>query len=242
MSDNTYIVIDLETPKVVKRTTNFRAASLWADTDFAMKSTHVDALSVRAFSCLTEYSLIKLYKNTFNEDLGLRPYGEMLKACYYKALELPIDETPVATLEEQHRTTIHGLYPLVPSDAPPLPTPPNGNGSPTDAEWRAMLAENGTPAPTPAPAVAKAPAPGHEPGKGTPPPPAHRPQPSPATRPKAGTTTAKVWDIADEEHKKHPKDDIKALRARIMARCEKEGINDSTAATQFGKWKSSLGL
>jgi len=226
----TFIVIDLENPKVVKRTNDYRAATLWADTDFATKSTHVSDLCVRAFSCLTELSLIKLYKNTFGEDLGLRPYADMLRACYYRSLELPVDETPVATLELAHKHMMQGLYPLH-SDKP-LPLPPE-NG-PTDPEWRAMLAEAGhlvPPVPTPG-------------GNGHSTPPSHRSTPSPAQRPKPGSTTARVWDICDEQLKKTGQKSIAGLnmkdfRVVVMKACEAEGINDSTAATQYGKWKSS---
>jgi hypothetical protein len=233
----TYVVIDLETPKIVKRTNDYRAATLWADTDFAMKSTHVSDLCVRAFSCLTELSLMRLYKNTFGEDLGLRPYGEMLRACYYRSLELQVDETPVATLEAAHKHAMQGLYPTHPDRPAPLP-PENG---PTDPEWRAMLAEAGhlvPPAPTPGTNGA---------GGRALPTPAHRGTPSPATRPKPGSTTARVWEICDEAMTKagHTKLDglnLKDFRVVVMKQCEAEGINDSTAATQYGKWKSAQGI
>lgn len=53
-------------------------------------------------------------------------------------------------------------------------------------------------------------------------------------RPKAGTTTGLVWDMAD------------ALRAKLgrlptskemVADCEREGIKAGTVSVQFGKWK-----
>lgn len=52
------------------------------------------------------------------------------------------------------------------------------------------------------------------------------------TRPKEGTTTGKVWDIADR---------LKA-RAEVLAECRKRKINDATATTQFGKWRKYMGL
>lgn len=58
-------------------------------------------------------------------------------------------------------------------------------------------------------------------------------------RPKPGSTTAKVWDIADEVKANCRTLDIhsKELRNRIVEECTEQGINPSTAATQFGKWK-----
>lgn len=95
-------------------------------------------------------------------------------------------------------------------------------------------------APKPRPSARKAAAPAQG---GTPAAPKQRPTPSgPATRPKAGTSTGKVWDIADELYATTVAGqgkDLKTLRADVMARCEAEGINPSTASVQFGKWKAS---
>lgn len=54
------------------------------------------------------------------------------------------------------------------------------------------------------------------------------------TRPRAGTTTARVWDIADTALQGGAEG--KALRAQIVAACVAEGIDPSTAATQYSKW------
>lgn len=63
----------------------------------------------------------------------------------------------------------------------------------------------------------------------------------PATRPKGGTT-ARVWEICDTHEVARNGGDIKAMRSSIIAACEAEGINKSTASVQYGKWKSSNGL
>lgn len=77
---------------------------------------------------------------------------------------------------------------------------------------------------------------------GTTPAPKPRAAPSgPATRPKAGSSTGRVWDIADEVCSRFPDNpDMKEVRRQVIAQCEKENINSSTASVQFGKWKSSL--
>ena len=61
---------------------------------------------------------------------------------------------------------------------------------------------------------------------------------TPATRP-AGGTTKLVWDIADAIRAENPAAEAKILRPTIIAKCEAEGINASTAGTQFAKWKNS---
>lgn len=63
--------------------------------------------------------------------------------------------------------------------------------------------------------------------------PAKAPSAAPA-RPKAGSTTGKVWDIADRVYAEAGN---VLDRNAVIAACEAEGINASTAATQFAKWK-----
>jgi len=56
------------------------------------------------------------------------------------------------------------------------------------------------------------------------------------TRPKEGTATGRVWDICDEQMKLNDQIPDKQL---ILDLCTAEGMNPSTAGTQFGKWKST---
>lgn len=59
----------------------------------------------------------------------------------------------------------------------------------------------------------------------------------PAGRPKEGSATGKVWSIGDTLYA-----DTGEIpdRKTVIAACEKEGINPSTASTQYGKWKKHL--
>ncbi len=59
----------------------------------------------------------------------------------------------------------------------------------------------------------------------------------PITRPKEGSMTGKVWDIADQLHTE--KGEIPP-RQDVIALCTEQGINASTASTQYGKWKKVL--
>ncbi|GEM_PF-1598700 len=51
-------------------------------------------------------------------------------------------------------------------------------------------------------------------------------------RPKPGTITARVWEIADQ----HYTDRGQALRNDVVQACIAEGINMNTANTQFSHW------
>lgn len=59
------------------------------------------------------------------------------------------------------------------------------------------------------------------------------------TRPKEGTTTGRVWEISDEisSTKGEPAD-----RKTVIEKVVAEGINASTGATQYGKWRKFHGL
>lgn len=61
----------------------------------------------------------------------------------------------------------------------------------------------------------------------------------PIARPKPGTATGQVWDIADQVVTSMPDSPVKALRAEIIKRATEAGINPATAQVQYGKWKAS---
>lgn len=58
---------------------------------------------------------------------------------------------------------------------------------------------------------------------------------APPARPKATSTTGRVWEIADGMMTGSALPERKA----VIAACEAEGINPATASTQYGKWKAS---
>lgn len=58
-------------------------------------------------------------------------------------------------------------------------------------------------------------------------------------RPAAGTTTGRVWAIADELLQATPAGPSKEFRRSVITACEAAGINSSTASVQYGKWLSS---
>ena len=58
-------------------------------------------------------------------------------------------------------------------------------------------------------------------------------------RPKAGSTTGRIWEICDEVSKATR--DKKAIKFAVLEIGRKEGINDSTISVQFGKWFTVVG-
>lgn len=59
------------------------------------------------------------------------------------------------------------------------------------------------------------------------------------SRPKAGSTTGRVWEICDELFKSVQ--DKKQLKLLALEVARKEGINESTLSVQFGKWYAVVG-
>lgn len=69
--------------------------------------------------------------------------------------------------------------------------------------------------------------------------PVERPEPVATVRPAATNTTGQVWEIADLIYEKRGKVIDKETRTQIIEQCVANGINTSTAATQYAKWKGS---
>lgn len=60
-----------------------------------------------------------------------------------------------------------------------------------------------------------------------------------SNRPAPGSTTGKVWGIADAQlaaGKPYSERDPKAFRKQVIDECKANGINPSTASVQFGAW------
>lgn len=60
------------------------------------------------------------------------------------------------------------------------------------------------------------------------------------TRPKDGTQTGRIWAISDEFSRSHP--GKPAERKEVLEKAASEGLNDATAATQYGRWRKYHGL
>lgn len=62
-----------------------------------------------------------------------------------------------------------------------------------------------------------------------------RPTQNGVTRPAPGSKTVVPWEVADRLWSEGQRD-IKALRKLVVAECVKQGVNSSTAGTQYGHW------
>lgn len=69
--------------------------------------------------------------------------------------------------------------------------------------------------------------------------PPEMPEQNGVRRPKPGTKTARVWEIADELSAQAGEP---AKRGDVLKAYEAEGGNPATGATQFGRWTKFHGL
>jgi hypothetical protein len=68
---------------------------------------------------------------------------------------------------------------------------------------------------------------------------AKQPQQNGITRPRSGTQTGRVWEIADELSAQI---NAPVARAEVLKAFEAEGGNSATGATQYGRWRKFHGL
>lgn len=155
--------------------------------------------------------LLLLIKNTTGEAFGPGIIHDYPKLLA-KAYELAL-EVPLDQRSLFELQKLDAKLPPVPE--PKLPFP----HVPVIIRMGAATAANYTP-PVAGPKVPKAPtAPGVKPAKGS---------------------TGKVWDIADRVMAETGLViGNKQLRTAIIEACKLEGINEGTAATQYGKWKAT---
>lgn len=66
-----------------------------------------------------------------------------------------------------------------------------------------------------------------------------QPKENGVTRPSAGTTTGRVWEIADNLSNITGEP---AVRKDVLEKTRAEGIKDATASTQYGRWRKFHGL
>ena len=58
-------------------------------------------------------------------------------------------------------------------------------------------------------------------------------------QPSKGTTSARIWEIADYYT---TETGSPAVRGDVVGACVAEGLNSSTASTQYGRWRKFNGL
>lgn len=120
-------------------------------------------------------------------------------------------------------STTHAAPPAAPVHATPPPAPPE----PTEAQKAAAAKKAQKEADKKAKAEAKVAAQAQKiVGNGI-------------SRPKADTKTGKVWEICDALSAQLGRPPERKL---VMDAATKEGINEATCATQFGRWRKFHGL
>ena len=234
-----YVALDLENMKVLFKAPDMRSACLISAMDFEQvthcifpveRTTETPKGGQRQAKLpgfLTRMEQVVLYRNmTGQQGTVSLNAGDLMDTLHAMLLDYPNDARSLFALEKlagldsleaDERDIIPNAQPLIklPS-APSLPSAPVAPSIPSAP---------GIPSAPKIPAAPKLPS-------------------APPTAPKAGSTTGKVWAIADQimADIPQPVSDLKELRRVVIEACEEEGINPGTAATQFGAWKRSKDL
>jgi hypothetical protein len=252
-----YIGVDLDNYKIMFKVPNIHAAALLSGTRHLETTHYIFPIErqtaaeakyrVRTLpKLLCGYEQKRIYKNMTGEEWG-GTFGDLMDKLHEMLLELPMSDINIFELEReagseplradlmelQKRPTYQPVSVPVKSGPPPLPSAPRSPipaapaSAPGDAPWLRA-----------APSIPSAPTPPSAPVSPIP------SAPVIPSAPKAGSTTGRVWAIADEmlADLSLPAADMKAFKALVVEKCEAQGINPGTAGTQFGAWKRAKGL
>lgn len=225
MSTSNYLVIDVTTVEETKllNVAPVRSAELYGRIYKAQgRNVIAPPLEGKGLSRLDQMQLSYLLWNTWQ----LTPpndYGELLALVKYHAEQYPVDDTPLDSLQAY----ADDVCPQEPEDATESGALA---GTVADAPVKKTRAKKATAEAKTAQEPTEAKVKAVKPSKVT----AAKVEATPAGVPKSGTTTGRVWEIADTMRSQSRGD--YPDRKEVLAKCEHEGINPSTASTQYAKW------
>lgn len=194
---------------------------------------------------LSPYEQKQLYKHLVGSD-WTGTFGDLMDKLHEMLVELPNSDISMFDLEreagpgelaaDQAELVKRPVYqpvsmPVVEGNRPSAPNIPSAPAAAApDAPWL-----------RPAPSIPSAPTSIPSAPPSIPSPPKASALPS---APKAGSTTGRVWAIAEQTlaDVPTPVSDWKEFKRVVVEECEAQGINPGTAGTQFGAWKRSKGL
>lgn len=202
----------------VKRVRTVKQAEYWAELECADVDYRIQDQMRRGWAAYSQDELPKLFRSITGRDMPDRNPSSRQVLCYSErvhlvdmaAREMPFDDTPLDELAKRL-----GREPPTPAEAMAAHIAAGGHRFKGQGIDAAGPDTDGTPRHTRARAESSGLAP---------------------ARPKAGTTTGRVWDVCDNVLKGDALTSEKALRAAIIAECTSLGIDPSTAATQYSKW------
>lgn len=209
-----YALINNENLTVAIVSSTAKAADAWSHFLCGMDDNIILNLKERkGFATFTDLELQILYYNLTRTELTVKEYSDKIKSVYETIKELEVNETTSEELEKRFLGAGREF-----STEPVVDKPRRWD---TKTHGFESAPVKGRP---------KATRPKASTGSGDAP-----------AKPKGGTT-ARVWEVANEIYGQKTGWDIKELRSSIIAACEAEGINSSTAGTQYSKWKRDQGL
>lgn len=218
------ILIDTQENRLVKAVSTVEQAIQWANIliplqDFKVLATGFEdeGAEKKKWSCFTLDDLKILYARATGNQYTRNDYPDLLGRVFAIAASMELDETPLAELEEQtgRTATVNEDFKMseqqTPPDAPAEVTPKTT--VPAANELAGGAPNTG----------------GSVPGSGE----------KPMKRPGAGTVTGAIWEICDQLSQ--AQGGGQPPRKDVMAEGKAKGYQESTIATQYGKWRKFHG-
>lgn len=204
-----FIVVDNASLRVVCKVRTKEQAEYMGD--LAVPSTNdfsIRGLEARDFTPYKHEELTQLYENTFSRRLSdATPYNRTIKEIREMLADWDTEDRPIEDLKAEMKRRFNRDTPL--GWVPPTPTQVKAmRGRAGDAKGELLQRKEKR----------------------------ERKESGPASRPKPGTATGQVWEIADGVKDAHPELEGKALRIKVIEAATAAGINRGTAQVQAGKW------
>lgn len=211
-----YLIVLPDTMKLVCKMVSYREACLIAELDFPDTATDVFDNSAKGWAHYGRIDLKQLLTNHEINEGSVLDYPGLIALAKELADSMPADRRSMAALEAKAGPkALKGDVRAI--EKVPRCQPPSIPCKNIDFATDGGVDEGGAPKPPRLPSGPKA-----APTKGA---------------------TGRVWELADALLATNDfVSDPKGFRKLVIQACESEGLNAGTAATQFGKWKTSKGL
>lgn len=213
------VLVDTDNLRIIKVAKTVQQLEFWADILCPLNDFKIQGHTKKAWSAYSDLEIRHMLTNMCGEPPPANAaQKDLYTYCHSVVAEFPVDETPLKDLKKRL------------GEEPPCREPFGPDGGQTE-----VLDQDAEKSPQ------------IHTAEGEPPPPATEPKPAASAAPRKKGATKRVWEIADQLVVTGGKptadpEQLKAFRAALIQACEAEGINKSTAGTQYSKWKKAQGI
>ncbi len=209
MKDTDYVIIDRETMKFVGRASSLEAASIIANEQIV--DSHFVMFTLELKSSFSKFGVLELIL-LYKNTTGQAPSNGIHE--YGKLIHDCYHLAVALPVDQRSIFELEKIAAALPKPAPNMLMP----------KLPPILVRMDPNAPAYSPAASEPKAPKAPSG----------------VKPSSKGSTGRVWEVADRVRAEMGGGPVtKEMRSKIIAACGEAGINEGTAATQYGKWKAT---